>query len=124
MGDVPLMDPPQEDVYDIMSGIYQAVADYKNYQNAIGYSFLFYTTKMVSDDQVKLLSIGGIEPNTENIINGTYPFAGDFYAITAVNHKADAEEQRASNTDEFIKWMLSPQGQNLIQKTGYVPLQP
>ena len=123
MGDVPLMTPPREDVYDLMSGIYQAVSNYKNYKNAIGYSFLFYITQMVSDNEIKLLSIGGTEPNAETIRNGAYPFAGDFYAITAVHRlETDADRERAVNTEKFIEWILSAQGQSLIEKTGYVPL--
>jgi len=123
MGDIPLMKPPQEDVYDLMSGIYQAVSNYKNYKNAVGYSFLFYITEMVSDNEVKLLSINGVEPNRENIINGTYPFAGDFYAVTIVQDpESDADKERMANTDKFIEWILSAQGQSLIEKTGYAPL--
>jgi phosphate transport system substrate-binding protein len=38
-----------------------------------------------------------------------------FYAVTAGNEKP--------NVQRFIAWMLSPQGQDLIERTGYTPVQ-
>ena len=52
-----------------------------------------------------------------------YPFSHDFYAVTVVRQHETAEGQaRADNTDMLIEWILSPQGQSLVEKTGYVPL--
>jgi ABC-type phosphate transport system substrate-binding protein len=61
---------------------------------------------------VKLISVNGITPSEENIRNGTYPFTIDVYAVTA----------RTSNphVQDLIDWLLSPQGQELIEKIGYV----
>lgn len=115
MGDMPLMDPPTEDVTDGMLGIIEQVADYKNYKNAIGYSFRFYSTEMVKNDKIKLLSVGGVAPTTENIAGGSYPLGGEFYAVKLVSNENP-------NVDALIEWALSEQGQELIEKTGYVPL--
>jgi phosphate transport system substrate-binding protein len=112
MGDIPLIEPIIDDRVDGMGGIIERTADYKNYKNAIGYSFRFYSTEMVGNDQIKLLSINGVAPTRENIINGTYPIAGDFYAVTTQN-----SDPRCA---EFIEWILSDEGQELIEKTGYV----
>lgn len=114
MGDTELMKPPKENVVSGMGGIIEMTADYKNYRNAIGYSFRFYSTEMVKNDQIKLLSINGVYPSIENIENGTYPIASEFFAVT----RSDADE----NTKAMIEWILSPQGQELIEKTGYTPL--
>ncbi|MBQ8397908.1 MAG: substrate-binding domain-containing protein [Clostridia bacterium] len=114
MGDTPLMAAPEEDVVDGMGGIITRVADYRNHKNAIGYSFRFYSTEMVANEQIKLLSVDGAAPTRENIENGTYPHAGAFYAVT--RHDADA------NTLRLLDWILSPQGQALIEKTGYTPI--
>lgn len=115
MGEKPLMTPPKADVVDGMGGIIEQTADYKNYKNAIGYSFRFYATQMVKNDQIKLLKINGVAPTTENIENGTYPLASHFYAVT----RSDASE----NTKKLLAWVLSAQGQKLIERTGYTPLQ-
>ena len=47
MGDVPIMDPPVENVIDLMGGIIAQVSTYQNYNNAIGYTFRYYSTEMV-----------------------------------------------------------------------------
>ena len=63
-------------------------------------------------EPVKLLAVNGIVPNEENIRNGTYPFTVDMFAVTAGSPNPHVRE--------LIDWMLSPQGQELIEKTGYV----
>lgn len=109
-----LMTPPKDDVVDGMGGIIQRTSDYKNFKNAIGYSFRFYSTEMVKNNQIKLLSINGVYPTVENIENGTYPIASEFYAVT----RSDADE----NTKKLVEWILSEQGQKIIEMTGYTPL--
>ena len=109
-----LMEAPKEDVVSGMGGIITRTADYRNYKNAIGYSFRFYSTEMVKNDMIKLLCINGVAPTLENIENGTYPIGGDFYAVT----RSDADE----NTLKLLEWVLSSQGQELVEKTGYTPI--
>ena len=123
MDGAPLMPAPQKDVFSAMMGMYRAVADYKNYKNAFGYSFMFYINEMVSEGGVKLLSVDGVAPGNKNIASGVYPFANDFYAVTAVREGlTGAELARAENTKKLIEWILSPQGQELVEMTGYVPM--
>lgn len=114
MGDVPLMPAPQRNVVGGMGEIIDRTAEYKNFKNAIGYTFLFFATEMIGNNQIKLIKINAVEPNRESIKSGTYPFTGDFYAITT-----DLDNP---NIKGFIDWILSPQGQKLVEKTGYTPL--
>jgi phosphate transport system substrate-binding protein len=127
MAGTPIMEPKNEQVYSFMGGLYNAVASYKNYKNALGYSFRFYIEGMLNDaelKQVKLLSIDGIAPTPENIANGTYPFGDSFYAVTVVGRepKDDAEKARLENAQRLIDWILSEQGQELVEKTGYIEI--
>ena len=114
MGDTPIMDAPTDDVVSGMGGIINEVAQYKNYKNAIGYTFRYYSTEMVGNDEIKLLAIDGIEPTKENIRNDRYPIISEFYAITAGTENL--------NVDKLLQWILSPQGQQLVEKVGYVPV--
>lgn len=107
-----LIEAPREDVVDGMGGIIHQVADYRNFRNAIGYSFRFYSTEMVRNNEIKLLEINGVAPTRENIINNTYPIAGDFYAVTTQNSSPSCAA--------FIEWMLSDEGQYIVTETGYV----
>jgi phosphate transport system substrate-binding protein len=77
---------------------------------------------MVGENKVKFLSIDGIAPTHENIASGSYPFADNFYAITV---RADGEylnSERTENIDSLLEWIASPQGQYLVEATGYVPI--
>ena len=114
MGNKPLMKPIEENVIGGMGGIISKTADYKNYKNAIGYSFRYYSREMVNNNQIKLLNIEGIAPTIENIENGTYPVASEFFAVT----RSDADE----NTKKLLDWVVSEQGQELVEKTGYTPV--
>jgi phosphate transport system substrate-binding protein len=115
MGNIPIMKPRRENVSHGMGDIINQVAVYRNFPNAIGYSFLFFTTKMVKNDQIKLLSIEGIYPSRETIQDGSYPFSDAFYAIFIDT------DNKNENIESFIEWMLSNQGQMLISRTGYIP---
>lgn len=115
MGDVPLSEAPKEDVISGMGGIIKKTADYKNYKNAIGYSFRFYATEMVRNTSIKLLSVNGAYPSEENIRNGSYPVSSYFYAVT----RKDASE----STKKLLSWLETPEAKELIEKTGYTPIE-
>jgi phosphate transport system substrate-binding protein len=114
MGDIPLMDPPKEDVVAGMGGIIEQTANYRNYPDAIGYSFRYFSMDMARNDAIRHLKINGVAPTKETIRSGEYPMADEFYAITAGSDNP--------NIQPFINWILSEQGQYLIEQTGYVPL--
>ncbi len=114
MGNTPLMSPPREDRLASMGGIVNVVADYRNYENALGFSFRYYTQTMLKNNQIKLLDINGIAPTRENIANDSYPYTRRFYAVTTGSESPAAKQ--------FIEWIQSQQGQELVEKTGYVGL--
>ncbi|MDR2716750.1 MAG: substrate-binding domain-containing protein [Treponema sp.] len=114
MGEENIVKPLTENVVEVMDGIINRTAEYRNHKNAIGYSFLFYTTQMVRNDKIKLLSINGVLPSKETILNETYFYTDSFYAITT-----DTDNE---NVNAFVDWILSEQGQYLVDKTGYVPV--
>ena len=114
MGDVPLMTPPQEEIVGGMGGIINRVSSYRNYENSIGYSFLFFATEMVQNNKIKLIPLNGVPPTRESVSNGTYPYASEFYAVTAGTQNPHVQE--------LIDWILSEQGQYLVEQTGYTPI--
>ena len=123
MDGLPLMEPEMEDQLESMGGIIQAVASYRNYRNAIGFSFRFYATEMVSSGDIRLLALDGVEPTREAIRAGTYPLSDPFYAVTASRAGMPPHEERDETIAAFLAWILSDQGQYLIEQTGYVALE-
>ena len=82
---------------------------------AIGYSFRYYLSGMVADDNVKMLAVNGIYPNAENIRNGSYPISANFYAV----YRKDNQNE---NVGKLVEWLLSDEGQTMIEACGYVGL--
>ena len=82
---------------------------------SIGFSFRYYMDGIVADDGVKMLRLNGIYPSAENIQNGDYPVIAQFYAI----YRKDNDNQ---NIPLLIDWLLSDEGQQIIEGSGYVRL--
>ena len=122
MEGLPLMEPEEEDRIADMGGIIREVASYRNYQNAIGFSFRFYSTEMVQNGDIKLLALNGVAPTRETIRDGSYPISSYFYAVTASPIGESAPEETDPDLAAFLDWILSPQGQEIIEKVGYVSL--
>ena len=70
---------------------------------------------MVGNDKVKMISLNGVYPSAENIQNGTYPVIAQFYAI----YRADNKNE---NIPVLLDWILSKEGQKIIEETGYVAI--
>ena len=120
MEGLPLMEPEKEDRIAGMGGIITQVAGYRNHKNAIGFSFRFYSTEMVENEQIRLLSLNGVAPTRDTIREGSYPISSNFYAVTASPIGEPAPEENDADLRAFIDWILSEQGQEIIEKTGYV----
>lgn len=114
MANTPIMKAPSEDIATGMGGIINEVSQYKNYKNAIGYTFRYYSNEMVRNKEIKLLEIDGVAPTKEAIRANTYPITSEFYIVTA----GEVEE----NVQALINWVVSKEGQALVEQAGYVPV--
>lgn len=111
-----LTKPPTEYYIWDMAGIVTRVAGYRNDENAIGYSFLYFVKGMMGGGGVKILKVDGVAPALESIRDGSYPLLDDIYVVTA--------DRPHPNTDAVVDWLLSPQGQRLVLANGYAPVAP
>ena len=80
---------------------------------SIGFSFRYYLSGIVENSGVKMISLNGIYPSPENIRNGSYPVIVQFYAIYRKDNKNE-------NIQLLLDWILSEEGQRLIEDTGYI----
>lgn len=113
MGDTPIMQAPTERRNDLMSGIINVVADYKSKSGSIGFSFRYYVEGIIKNPDIKMIAIDSVAPTAENIRNGSYPVTTPIYAVT---YEGNTNE----NVERFVSWMLSDEGQGIINETGYV----
>lgn len=80
---------------------------------SIGYSFRYYVTDVVGKANVKILEVDGVYPNEQSIRDGSYPICSELYAV----YRTDDTNE---NIVALVSWILSDEGQELINKTGYV----
>ena len=117
MRGLPIQKPqPLPDGSLIGSGslLQQVSVEWQGVQPALGYSYRYFATTMHPNPDAKLLAIDGVYPSNETIADGSYPFSGYFYAVT--------NGQPNGNAKRLIDWILTDEGQYLIEQTGYVPL--
>ena len=76
-------------------------------QNAIG-----YISMGSLNDSVKAVDINGVAPTAENVKNGTYEVSRPF--LIAVRDRENAV------VEDFISYILSSDGQQVVEALGYV----
>jgi len=85
---------------------------------ALGYSGIGYRTS-----SVRAIAVGGedgvlYEPTYDNALSGDYPMAR--FLVIYVNKKPG--EPLDKLTLEFLKFVLSKEGQTIVEKDGYFPI--
>lgn len=79
--------------------------------NAIGYASV-----ASANDTVKMVSVEGVTPSTENIQNGEYKVQRNFVLVT----RKDTPLSQAAQ--DFFDFAISPQADSLITQAGAVPV--
>lgn len=93
-------------------GITEEVSDNPN---AIGYDGLGYVTPDVKVVAVSRSQDGPfILPSAETVNQGSYPIARDLYIYSA--------GQPSPVVQEYLDWILSSQGQEIVKNLGFVPI--
>ncbi|MBE0645776.1 MAG: phosphate ABC transporter substrate-binding protein [Bacteroidetes bacterium] len=75
---------------------------------AIGYGGVAYGAEVIH------ASVDGVAPTQENVMNGTYPISRYLYLYAAAIPDGLVKE--------FIDWVLSIAGQQIVHEVGYIPL--
>ncbi len=115
MKDKKIKEPKTEEYIVSMAGIIDAVANYDNSKNAIGYSYYYYATIMYGNDKIKFLAVDGVSPNHDTIKDNTYPLITAYYIVTLKN-----TENKAVN--KVKKAMLGSKGQEIARNAGYIEI--
>lgn len=113
---IKMIEPKKETFEETMEGIIEAVADYDNARQALGYSYYYYANTMFTKDSIKLISVDGVQPNNETIKNNTYPIHTAYYIVIRANEAKDSPVRKLKEA------MLSERGQIVAENAGYVPV--
>lgn len=80
-----------------------------NNRYALGYLGIGYINK-----SVKPIQVNSVSGSAQSVLSGKYPLARELYMYTNGEPKGEVAK--------FIAFMKSPAGQNIVAKTGFVPL--
>ena len=114
MKDLKMKEPESASLkIDNMAGIIDAIANYSNAKDSIGYSIYLYAKEQYVKDNVKFLSINGVYPSDDTIADGTYPLTKVVYAVCR------KDEPQDSNVRKLMKWLETDEGQKAVVSGGY-----
>ena len=83
--------------------------------SAIGYAS---TGAALGDNRVRVLNVDGVAPTVENMLNGTYAIQRPF--LIGYNRESGLNEL----AQDFVDFIFSAQGQEVVADRGYVPIIP
>ena len=91
----------------------EVVAGVASNPNAIGYASLSAVT---GDDTVKILTVGGVAPSEDTVLDGSYAIQRNFnFIISDSTPLSDAAQA-------FVDWATSTEASDLIAGAGAVPV--
>ena len=114
-GETP-MEAPEEQIIAEMGMLIDAVATYKNTSAALGYSYYYFVVDMWGNENVKLLEVDGVYPDNASISSGDYPYTTAYYAVMRKDMPVD------SSARKVVDFILSEDGQALMEENGYVKI--
>ena len=76
----------------------------------------YYANDMKMADGLKILKIEGAEPGGASFRDGSYPFTNPYYVTIPAGLAEDDPAQ------VLFDWILSEEGQALVEYEGYVPV--
>lgn len=115
MKDKKIKEPKREEYIESMAGIIDAVANYDNSKDSIGYSYYYYATTMYGNENIKFLAVDGVSPNHDTIKDESYPLITAYYIVTL----KDTENGAVSKVK---KAMLESKGQEIARNAGYIEI--
>lgn len=82
---------------------------------SIAYSGFGYLDQ-AANGGAKSLNIDNVLPKESNVLNGTYPISRSLFIVT------NGSPQSGSFEETFINFILSEEGQGLVEEAKYIPL--
>jgi phosphate transport system substrate-binding protein len=113
MKGLPMVDAPILILLKMIAPFYAISEDLQG----IGYSVFYYEENMAPKEKIKLLAVDGIKPDHELIQTHQYPFTTEVYMVVR------ADSPLKSIAMHLRDWLLSPTSQEIVEQSGYVPIQ-
>jgi len=82
-------------------------------EHAMTFASVGVAGEFARNGDVKLLKLDGIEPTTDNVVNGTYKLSRPLLLMT--------KGEPAGETKDFIDYMQAAECQSIVKQLGYIP---
>lgn len=115
MKGIPMLPPNIIKIAAGMGMLVDVVGEYENNQASIGYTYKYYIDSLYKNENIKVLKVNGVLPENNNLKNKTYPFTTNYYGVIR-------KEDEQKTAGEFLKWILSSEGQKCIEQAAYIPI--
>jgi phosphate transport system substrate-binding protein len=107
-----MLDAPDM-ILDSMMGPINAI---QNDPYGVGYSVYFYAANILPDENVRMLAVDGIVPTSQSIADRSYVLATEVFAVIQAVTKA------MDPAVTLRDWLLTEEGQEAVEASGYVGL--
>ena len=114
MKDINMVMPSNEVISETMADLIDDVSSYDNSANSIGYSVYYYAKNMYTQPNLKFIAVDGVLPSNASINSGDYGYTHPFYGIIPLDPTPEAAA--------LLDWVLSDDGQRIMEECGYVPI--
>ena len=103
--------PPRSDNYAVVGGNEETRTKLRSTPGSVG---PLSSSFIAGHPQLVAVAVEGVEPTAENVRSGRYAMSRPLFLITDGRPVGDAER--------FVAFVLSPAGQELVRKHGYLTL--
>lgn len=100
----------------ILEGMMGPINRLSEDRDGIGYSVYFFEEFMAPNEEIKLVAVDGVTPSYKTIGARKYPFTTEVYVVVRKGLSEDSAAYRLRD------WLLSAEGQQVVKKSGYVPI--
>ena len=115
MGTVSGFSDENNNTYSTQGSTGSMLTNVENVRGSIGYVNLGVIPQ-IDASTTTVVSIDGITPTPDTVLDGTYEISRNLILVTGM-HPSDS-------VDFFLAWILSPQGQKIVEDEGFVPIGP
>ena len=86
------------------------------HKTGIAYSVRYYEHFMSGSAETRAIAVDNIEPSFETIRDRSYPLLAEVFVVIRKDATPESTER------QLYRWLLSPEGQAVVQQSGYVPI--
>lgn len=115
-----MKEPKEKELYTSTIEVINQVGNFVKNKGAIGYGLRSQVETIINSPDIKILTIDNVRANNRTISKSEYPLSLTVYLVNTDWLITDSlQEEKTKNA--FVKWIVTKNGQSLVQSSGFVP---